>query len=101
MTQNSDNSTLTRASLSATVHHKVNVPLSDATEAVDTLIDEIINTLASGEEVKLSSFGTFFLRKKKQRIGRNPKTKVEVAIPPRTVIAFTPSNILRKAVNEA
>ena len=101
MTQNSDNSTLTRASLSATVHHKVNVQLADATEAVDTLIDEIINTLASGEEVKLSSFGTFFLRKKKQRVGRNPKTKVEVTIPPRTVIAFTPSNILRKAVNEA
>ncbi len=94
------NKTLTRADLSAAVYQEAGIPLSEATDVVDAVIDEVIEALAAGETVKLSSFGTFSLHKKKQRIGRNPKTGVEVPITPRTVLSFTASNIIKKAVNE-
>lgn len=95
------NKTLTRADLSAAVYQAAGVPLSSATNIVDAVIDEIIEALASGETVKLSSFGTFSTNKKKQRIGRNPKTGVEVPIKPRTVLSFTASNIVKKSVNKS
>lgn len=95
------NKTLTRADLSAAVYQTAGVPLSSATTLVDAVIDEIIEALATGETVKLSSFGTFSMHRKKQRIGRNPKTGVEVPIKPRTVLSFTASNIVKKAVNSA
>jgi integration host factor subunit alpha len=91
--------TLTRADLSAAVYHAVGIPLSSATSIVDAVIDEVIEALAAGETVKLSSFGTFSMHRKKQRIGRNPKTGVEVPNKPRTVLSFTASNIVKKAVN--
>jgi integration host factor subunit alpha len=94
-----DTKTLTRADLSATVYREIGLSLSEATGIVDAVIEEIITTLAAGESVKLSSFGTFSLRKKNQRIGRNPKTGVEVPITPRTVLSFNASNILKKDVN--
>ncbi len=96
----SSNKTLTRADLSASIYKEVGFSLSEATAVVDSVIDEIIEGLASGETVKLSSFGTFGLRKKKERIGRNPKTGVEVPITPRTVLSFNASNILKKSVND-
>lgn len=96
-----DNKTLTRADLSASVYREIGLSLSEATVIVDAVIEEIIDGLASGETVKLSSFGTFSLRHKKQRIGRNPKTGVEVPITPRTVLSFNASNILKKDVNES
>lgn len=95
------NKTLTRADLSASLYKELGISLSEATVMVDTVIDEVIESLASGEGVKLSSFGTFSLRKKKERIGRNPKTGVEVPITPRTVLSFNASNILKKSVNDA
>lgn len=95
------NKTLTRADLSAAVYQAVGIPLSSATTMVDAVIDEVIDALAAGEAVKLSSFGTFNMNRKKQRIGRNPKTGVEVPIKPRTVLSFTASNIVKKAVNKA
>jgi integration host factor subunit alpha len=95
------NKTLTRADLSAAVYQAVGIPLSSATTIVDTVIDEVIEALASGETVKLSSFGTFSMRRKKQRIGRNPKTGIEVPIKPRTVLSFNASNIVKKAVNKS
>ena len=61
--------------------------------------EEIRQELAKGNDVKISSFGTFSLRKKKARIGRNPKTGEEATITPRTVISFKPSHILRQAAN--
>lgn len=97
----SNNKTLTRADLSASIYKEVGFSLSEATAVVDSVIDEVIEGLASNETVKLSSFGTFSLRKKKQRIGRNPKTGVEVPITPRTVLSFNASNILKKSVNDA
>ena len=66
---------------------------------VDLLLDEIANTLTKGETVKLSSFGSFIVRKKKQRIGRNPKTGTEVPISPRRVVVFKPSAILKQQMN--
>jgi len=96
-----NNKTLTRADLSASVYHEIGLSLSEATSIVDAVIEEIIEALADDETVKLSSFGTFSLRKKKQRIGRNPKTGVEVPISPRTVLSFNASNILKKEVNDS
>ena len=91
--------TLTRADLSNAVYREIGLSLSESTQLVDTVIDELCNALAAGNSVKLSSFGTFKLRRKKQRIGRNPKTGVEVPITPRTVLSFNASNILKTSVN--
>ena len=96
-----DNKTLTRADLSASVYRQIGLSLSESTMMVDAVINEVIEALEKGESVKLSSFGTFNLRRKRQRIGRNPKTGVEVPITPRTVISFNPSNILKAKVNNA
>lgn len=95
------NKTLTRADLSASIYKEIGFSLSEATTVVDAVIDEVVEALAAGESVKLSSFGTFSLRKKNQRVGRNPKTGVEVPITPRTVLSFNASNILKKSVNDA
>ena len=92
--------TLTRAELSAEVYRQLGLSLAESTELVDAVIDEVVRCLESGESVKLSSFGTFSLRRKKQRIGRNPKTGVEVPITPRTVLSFNASNILKAQVNQ-
>lgn len=91
---------VTRADLSAAVYQEVGLSLSESSELVDAVIEEISEALEGGEQVKLSSFGTFSLRRKAQRIGRNPKTGVEVPITPRTVLSFNASNILKKRVND-
>lgn len=93
--------TLTRADLSAAVYDAGGVPLSTAAQFVDAMIDEMVATLETEEALKLSGFGTFKKHRKEARVGRNPKTGVEAAIAPRTVLAFTPSNLVKKAVNEA
>ena len=92
--------TLTRADLSNAVYREIGLSLSESTQLVDTVIDEICEALSSGDMVKLSSFGTFKLRRKKERVGRNPKTGVEVPISPRTVLSFNASNILKQKVND-
>lgn len=92
--------TLTRADLSNAVYREIGLSLSESTQLVDTVIDEICEALANGDMVKLSSFGTFKLRRKKERVGRNPKTGVEVPISPRTVLSFNASNILKQKVND-
>lgn len=92
--------TLTRADLSNAVYREIGLSLSESTDLVDAVIDEVVNSLEAGETVKLSSFGTFKLRHKKQRVGRNPKTGVEVPISPRTVLSFNASNILKQRVNQ-
>lgn len=91
---------LTRADLSNAVYRDVGLSLAESGELVDAVIEEICTALQSGDQVKLSSFGTFSLRRKKQRIGRNPKTGVEVPITPRTVLTFNASNILKSRVNK-
>lgn len=91
--------TLTRADLSNAVYREIGLSLSESTQLVDAVLDEICTALSEGHSVKLSSFGTFKLRRKKERIGRNPKTGVEVPITPRTVLSFNASNILKGKVN--
>ncbi len=91
--------TLTRADLSNAVYREIGLSLSESTQLVDAVLEEISAALTEGKPVKLSSFGTFKLRRKKQRVGRNPKTGVEVPITPRTVLTFSASNILKQAVN--
>lgn len=97
----SNSKTLTRADLSNAIYREIGLSLSESSNLVDAFIEEIATAMAKGEQVKLSSFGTFKLRHKKQRIGRNPKTGVEVPITPRTVLTFNASNILKQRVNEA
>ncbi len=93
--------TLTRADLSARVYKEIGLSLQECNALVDAVIEDVILALEEGNTVKLSSFGTFLLRRKKQRIGRNPKTGVEVPISPRTVLSFNASNLLKQQVNEA
>lgn len=90
---------LTRADLSNAVYRDVGLSLAESSDMVDAVIEEVCAALEKGDQVKLSSFGTFTLRRKKQRIGRNPKTGVEVPITPRTVLTFNASNILKSRVN--
>ena len=92
---------LTRADLAAAIYRDVGLSLSESGSMVDALIEEIGDAIKKGEQVKLSSFGTFNLRRKKSRIGRNPRTGKEVPITPRTVLTFNASNILKKRVNDS
>ena len=92
--------TVTRATLAEAVYRELGFSLTECSEMVDSMLEELITGLERGETVKLSSFGTFGIRHKKERIGRNPKTKEEIPITPRNVISFRASNILMKRVND-
>lgn len=92
--------TLTRADLSNSVYKQIGLSLQECNALVDAVIEEISISLEQGESVKLSSFGTFNIRAKKQRMGRNPKTGVEVPITPRNVLSFNASNLLKATVNK-
>jgi integration host factor subunit alpha len=91
--------TITRADVAETIYEEIGLSRKDSNDILDMIIDEIIHELASGNDVKLSSFGTFSLRDKKARSGRNPKTGVEALISSRRVISFKPSQTMRKTIN--
>jgi integration host factor subunit alpha len=91
--------TLTRADLTDAVYRRVGLSRSESAALVESVLDEICDALVRGETVKLSSFGSFVVRSKGERIGRNPKTGVEVPITPRRVMVFKPSNTLKAAIN--
>jgi integration host factor subunit alpha len=93
--------TLTRADLAEAMVQKVGLPRNDSQALVELILKEISDTLATGKHVKLSSFGSFGVRSKGQRIGRNPKTGEEVPITPRRVLVFRPSNIMKQRINAA
>lgn len=90
--------TLTRADLYEAVYQKVGLSRSESADLVESVIGEICDAAVRGETIKLSSFGTFAIRSKKERIGRNPKTGQEAPITPRRVMVFKPSNILKERV---
>jgi integration host factor subunit alpha len=90
--------TVTRMDLSEAVYQRVGLSRTESSELVEMVLDTISDRVISGETVKLSSFGSFVVRKKNERIGRNPKTGEEVPITPRRVMVFKPSNVLKKAV---
>ncbi len=91
--------TLTRADLAEAMVQKVGLPRNESQEMVELILKEISDSLAAGKQVKLSSFGSFGIRSKGQRIGRNPKTGKEVPITPRRVLVFRPSNIMKDRIN--
>jgi integration host factor subunit alpha len=91
---------LTRAELSDAVHNEIGLSRIESAALVEMVLDRISDALLAGDNVKISSFGSFMLREKGLRIGRNPKTGVEVPIQPRTVLTFRPSQLLREAINE-
>lgn len=93
--------TVTRADLCEAVYQKVGLSRTESADLVEMVLREIAQTLVDGETVKLSSFGTFAIRDKGERIGRNPKTGEEVPIAPRRVLVFKPSNVLKKKINHA
>ena len=91
--------TVTRADLSEAVYQKLGLSRTESSALVEAVLAEICGGLVRGEAVKLSSFGSFLVRSKGQRIGRNPKTGVEVPIEPRRVLVFKPSNVLKARIN--
>ena len=91
--------TVTRAHLSEAVYQEVGLSRNESADLLETVLREISDTLTKGEPVKISSFGSFSVRQKGQRIGRNPKTGQEVPILPRRVLVFRASNILKSRIN--
>ena len=90
---------VTRIDLAEAVYQTVGLSRHESAELVEQVIAEICNTLATGETVKLSSFGVFTVRNKGERVGRNPKTNVEVPIKPRRAVTFSASHLLKAHVN--
>lgn len=91
--------TITRADVAETIYEEIGLSRKDSTDILDMVLDEVVQELKSGNDVKLSSFGTFSLRDKKARAGRNPKTGIEAEISSRRVISFKPSQTMRKIIN--
>lgn len=92
--------TVTRADLCEAVYQQVGLSRTESAQLVEMVLKEIADCLARGETVKLSSFGSFVVREKGERVGRNPKTGEEVPITPRRVLVFRPSQLLKKKIND-
>ncbi len=90
--------TLTRADLAEAVHKQVGLSRADSSAIIEQILANMSDALEKGENVKISGFGSFVLRDKGQRIGRNPKTGVEVPIDPRRVLTFRASQLLRDQI---
>ncbi|NHN89733.1 integration host factor subunit alpha [Acetobacter conturbans] len=93
-------STVTRASLAEQIYTQVGLSRSESVALLEAVLETMAAALESGESVKISGFGTFMVRRKGRRSGRNPKTGVEIPILPRSVISFRPSQILRGRAND-
>jgi len=91
--------TVTRAHLSEAVYQEVGLSRNESADLVELVLAQIADSLALGDTVKLSSFGSFSVRKKGGRMGRNPKTGEEVPIKPRRVLVFRPSHVLKERIN--
>ncbi len=96
-----DSGTLTRADLAETLHQEIGLSRAACADLVEAILRHMCEALSKGENVKISGFGTFVLRDKNQRIGRNPKTGEEVPILPRQVLVFKPSNVLKSKINKS
>ena len=91
--------TITRAHLGEVVYQEVGLSRNESAELLETVLNLMTESLVEGETVKISSFGSFSVRQKGQRIGRNPKTGEEVPILPRKVLVFRPSQVLKSRIN--
>ena len=91
--------TLTRVALAESIYTAVGLSRNESADLLESALERVRQALAAGETVKITGFGTFSVRQKGRRIGRNPKTGIEVPILPRRVLTFRPSHILREAVD--
>ena len=91
--------TVTRNELANAVHQQIGLSNNESAQLVASVLEEVSRSLEQGDSVKLSSFGTFSVHSKNERIGRNPKTGVEARISPRRVLSFRPSNLMKKRIN--
>ena len=90
--------TMTRAQLSESIYQEVGLSRNESAELLEMILDEVSSALVRGETVKISSFGSFSVRQKGERVGRNPKTGEEVPILPRKVLVFRPSQLLKARI---
>ena len=90
--------TMTRADLAGSLHQQVGLSRTESAKIVESMLSHMCAALARGENVKISGFGSFVLRDKGERVGRNPKTGVEVPIAPRRVLTFRPSQMMRDRI---
>ncbi len=90
--------TLTRAEIAERLNRQIGLSRAESAQLVEQVLDLVADALEQGENVKISGFGTFVLRDKNERVGRNPKTGIEVPITPRRVLTFRPSQSLRDRV---
>jgi integration host factor subunit alpha len=93
--------TLTRQDISEALYRDVGLSKHESALMLETVLEHISNALIDGEIVKLSSFGTFTSRQKRERIGRNPKTGVAATINARRVISFKPSKLMKARINKS
>lgn len=93
--------TITRAQLGEAVYQEVGLSRNESAELLESVLDYVSKALTKGDSVKISSFGSFSVRQKTQRIGRNPKTGKEVPIMPRKVLVFRPSQVLKTEINRS
>ena len=93
--------TIIRTDLADAVHFQLGLSRNESAHLVESVLEEIASTLEAGETVKLSSFGTFTVNHKSERMGRNPKTGIEARITPRRVLSFRPSNLMKQRVNQS
>ena len=91
--------TITRAQLAEAIYTNVGLSRNESAALLESVLERISAALEAGEPVKISAFGTFLVRQKGQRVGRNPKTGVEVPILPRKVLSFRPSQVLKARIN--
>lgn len=92
-------STITRATLAERIYAEVGLSRNESASLLETVLERVATELEAGKSVKISGFGTFSVRQKGRRVGRNPKTGIEVAILPRSVLVFRPSQVLKARVN--
>ncbi len=91
----------TRADIAEMLNRQIGLSRAESAELIEQVLDLVTDALVTGENVKISGFGTFVLRDKNERVGRNPKTGIEVPITPRRVLTFRPSQSLRDRVADA
>ena len=95
-----DSGSVTRADLADAVLRRIGLSRVELADIVDAVLTEIVNVLASGEDLKLKSFGSFNVLPKKERPGRNPRTGIAATVSARRVVTFKPSGVLRARINE-
>ena len=91
--------TLTRADLTESLYEEIGLSRNESADLVESVLGEISDSLIKGDNVKISSFGSFLVREKNGRMGRNPKTGEEVPIDPRRVLVFRPSQVMKDRIN--